>query len=78
MVFDEDNYVFDAFGNRVLIGLTFEETREFETLDAIIANLGPVRSSSISRSSNGARWLVLYERHEATLLALRSGAQTKH
>jgi hypothetical protein len=75
MVFDEDNYVFDVCGNRVLVGLTLEETREFETLDTLIANLGPVRSH---RSSNGIRWLVLYEKHKAALEGFRSGSKTKH
>jgi hypothetical protein len=77
MVPDEDNYVFDAGGNRVLVGLTLEETREFESLDSLLASLGHVQSSSISRSSNGIRWLVLYEKHEAALEAFRSGSKTK-
>ncbi len=55
MEFDEDHYVFDTCGNRVLVGFTLEETREFERLDTLIANLGPVRSSSIGRSSDGVR-----------------------
>jgi hypothetical protein len=75
MVFDEDNYVFDADGNRVLVGLTLDETREFEMLDTLIANLGPVQSH---RSSNGIRWLVLYEKHEAALNGFRNGSKTKH
>jgi hypothetical protein len=46
MVFDEDNYVFDAGGNRALVGLTLDETREFESLDALIASLGSMSSTS--------------------------------
>jgi hypothetical protein len=74
MVFDEDNYVFDAGGNRVLVGLTLDETREFESLDALIASLGSM--SSTSRSPTKIRWLVLYEKHEAALEAFRKGSRT--
>ena len=34
MADDEDSYEIDAFGNRVLIGLSAEETKEFMLLDA--------------------------------------------
>ena len=36
MAFDDDNYVLDADGNAVLVGLTLDETREFECLDELI------------------------------------------
>jgi hypothetical protein len=39
MALDDDNYVLDADGNRVLIGLTLDETREYERLDALISAL---------------------------------------
>jgi hypothetical protein len=37
MTDDEDDFVLDAAGNRVLIGLSLEETIEFEFLDDNIA-----------------------------------------
>ncbi len=78
MTLEQDDYVFDSHGNRLLIGLTLEETDEFERLDALIASLVPTSSSSTGYSSNGIRWLVLYEKHEAALEAFRSGSKTKH
>jgi hypothetical protein len=39
MACDDDSYVLDADGNRILIGLTLDETREFERLDELISNL---------------------------------------
>jgi len=36
----DDNYILDGDGNRILIGLTLDETREFERLDELISNLG--------------------------------------
>ena len=34
---DDDNYVFDADGNRIFVGLTLDEKREFECLDELIS-----------------------------------------
>ena len=61
MAFEDENYVLDADGNRVLIGLTLEETREYERLDALISVLSSTRSVSTDerRSQNERRWLVL-------------------
>ena len=56
----------DADGNRILIGLTLDETREFECLDELISNLSSVPTDD-SRSQNERRWLVLYDKHEAAL-----------
>jgi hypothetical protein len=78
MTLEQDDYVFDLHGNRILIGLTLEETHEFERLDALIASLVPTSSSSTGYSSNGIRWLVLYEKHEAALEAVRCRSKTKH
>ena len=66
MACDDDNYLLDAEGNRILIGLTLEETREFERLDELISNLSSAPTDD-SRSINERRWLVLYDKHEAAV-----------
>lgn len=60
----DDNYILDSDGNRILIGLTVAETREFERLDELISDLSTAPTDD-SRSINERRWLVLYDRHEA-------------
>jgi hypothetical protein len=79
MGLDDDNYVADADGNSVLVGLTLDETREFECLDELISGLDPVASASTDdgRSLNERRWLVLYEKHEAALRAFSITQKTK-
>jgi hypothetical protein len=59
----DDNYILDGDGNRVLIGLTIDETREFERLDELISDLSSAPNAD-SRSINERRWLVLYDKHE--------------
>jgi hypothetical protein len=66
MACDDDSYVLDADGNRILIGLTLDETREFERLDELISNLISAPTDD-SRSQKERRWLVLYDKHEAAL-----------
>lgn len=80
MAFDDDNYVLDADGNRILVGLTLDETREFECLDELISSLGPMSSVSTDddRSLNERRWLVLYEKHDAALRPFLTTQKTKH
>jgi hypothetical protein len=58
----------DSLGRLVLIGLTFEETEEFERLDATPALdkdgclfPWPTDGDSLPRSEH--RWLELYEKH---------------
>ena len=57
MAFDDDNYVLDADGNSVLVGLTLDETREFEGLDELISGLDPMSpvSTDDGRSLNERR-----------------------
>lgn len=62
----DDNYVLDADGNRILIGLTLDETREFEHLDELISNTSPVATDDNS-SMIERRWLVLYDKHDASV-----------
>ena len=66
MACDDDSYVLDADGNRILIGLTLDETREFERLDELISNLISAPADD-SRSQKERRWLVLYDKHEAAV-----------
>jgi hypothetical protein len=72
----DDSYVLDSDGNRVLIGLTLDETREFECLDELISSLSSA-STSDSRSLNERRWLVLYDKHEAAVRIYLSSQNAK-
>jgi len=62
----DDVYVVDAGGNRILIGLTADETREFERLDDLISELGPAGTDDI-QSLNERRWLILYDKHQSSV-----------
>jgi len=62
----DDDYVVDAGGNRILIGLTADETREFERLDDLISELGPAGTDDI-QSLNERRWLILYDKHQSSV-----------
>ena len=57
-------YFVDGSGRRVLVGLTIEETSEFEALDGF-ATVGSCGTKAVSWVANGAvRWLELYAKHE--------------
>ena len=61
-------YFVDAAGRRVLIGLTVEETQEFEGLDRgqVDSKTGPVAEAALISAEDGERrWLALYEKHES-------------
>jgi hypothetical protein len=66
MASEDDGYILDADGNRILIGLTLDETREFERLDELILNLSSAVTDD-KRSRNERRWLMLHDRHEAAV-----------
>ena len=66
MACGDDSYVLDSNGNRILIGLTLDETREFENLDELISSLSSAPTNE-SGSPNERRWLVLYDKHEAAV-----------
>jgi hypothetical protein len=60
----------DIFGRRVLIGLSYAETHEFESLDAEppIDEHGQLlrwETEDKSFPPGQARWLELYKRHQA-------------
>ena len=67
----DDNYILDGDRNRILIGLTIDETREFERLDELISDLSSAPTDD-SRSINERRWLVLYDKHESAVRAYLS------
>ena len=63
------SYSRDSLGRRVLIGLTFAETREFERLDAEppIDEHGQLLRWELEEQSfppNQTRWLELYRKHQ--------------
>ncbi len=61
-------YFVDAVGQRVLIGLTIEETREFEDLDRAQADQGTGGPPGVVVGSfvlDECRWLALYEKHHS-------------
>jgi hypothetical protein len=68
-------YSRDTLGRRILIGLTFSETREFERLDAEppVDEHGDTLRWEIDEDSfppNQLRWLELYKKHRAACILL--------
>jgi hypothetical protein len=67
-------YGVDKSGRRVLVGLSIEETFEFETLD----NIAPLDEAGnhiawrdgVPITSRERRWLELYQKHDAAWRAL--------
>jgi hypothetical protein len=62
-------YFVDENGRRVLIGLTIEETFEFETLDSLPAldengNHVAWDEKGIPTTTREKRWLELYSKHD--------------
>ena len=57
---DDSEYEIDSAGNRVLIGLSLEETTEY-------LRLGEIVTTQTSDEDNALRWLELYEKHFAAL-----------
>lgn len=70
MIDDDEKFMLDADGNRVLIGLTVEETLEFDRLERHINKTGPF--PHISRDewhrSEEKRWLELWDQHQAAMV----------
>jgi hypothetical protein len=69
MAFGESNYAVDEEGNRVLLGLTVEETRELLELTDALATARPEQPlSSIDWTRpEEMRWCELMKRHAAEL-----------
>jgi hypothetical protein len=80
MADDEDSYEIDALGNRVLIGLSAEETEEFLRLDAAISETGPLLQITMDEWYNPRerRWLELYEKHETARRPFLKSSKTRH
>jgi hypothetical protein len=76
----ESNYAFDADGNRVLIGLTVEETRELLALTELLAIIKPDEPLSFIdwAAPREKRWLVLMQKHTAELEQFLRAGLTKH
>lgn len=73
-------YFVDGSGRRVLIGLTIEETFEFETLDNLPALDEP--GGQVAQDENGApiatrekRWCELYRKHDIAWTEWKTRAQ---
>ena len=69
-------YCIDHEGRRVLIGLTVEQTREFERLE--LPDPSSDMQSGISMNSDAARlshgrWLELYQQHQEAWEIWRAG-----
>ena len=81
MIKDDDAFQIDAKGNRVLIGLTAEETEEFFRLEEIIANSCPrPQLGEVDWvMPEDERWLELYEKHESARRPfMNAGNKTRH
>ena len=78
MTDDDEHFGLDSEGNRVLIGLSVEETREFETLENTISKRNIPLSSDEWDSPNEKRWLELYEKHWSALKAFLKTSKTRH
>ena len=63
----QSNYTPDADGRQVIIGLSFDETREFERIDASLPFNGkpvwPDFGNDIPLLPMEARWLELWNKH---------------
>ena len=75
-------YFVDAVGRRVLIGLTLEETFEFERLDSQPAVAGggaqPAREpDGLWPVAGEQRWLELYAKHEGAWRAWMAQSRTE-
>jgi hypothetical protein len=80
VIFDAGSYALDDDGNRILIGLTVEETREVLDLTDLLATINPGQSlSSIDWTSpKEKRWLALMQKHAGALEKLARARRTKH
>jgi hypothetical protein len=76
-------YFVDTVGRRVLIGLTLEETFEFERLDSEQVSAQQSRhvlpddDRGWAQASGEQRWLELYEKHEGAWKAWMAQSRTQ-
>jgi len=80
MIDDGDSYEIDADGNRVLIGLSAQETREFFRLDRMIGAGKPLPGLARDEwvRTEDLRWLELYEKHETARRPFLRLSKTRH
>jgi hypothetical protein len=76
--FSEDSFQLDQQGNRVLVGLTVEETREFVLLDLGFDKSMPSLAMDDAETPEQQRWLELYEKHEVAMKPFISTHRTRH
>lgn len=74
-------YFVDAQGHRVLIGLSLEETAEFEALDvAVTETLQITAETGMGKEAaavDDVRWLELYSKHEGAWRVWMAQSQAK-
>jgi hypothetical protein len=68
------HYTLDRMGRRVLVGLSLEETSEFERLDVSIPHgRKPFSASAIvALEPAEIRWLELYRKHRAAFETMQN------
>lgn len=69
-------YVVDVSGRRVLVGLTLEETSEFEDLDSSLPVLLD-RADQMPSAPEG-RWLELYDKHDKAWIKWKADLRGGH
>ncbi|MGF6431992.1 MULTISPECIES: hypothetical protein [Bradyrhizobium] len=73
-------YVVDVSGKRVLVGLTLEETSEFEDLDSSLPGLadGGDKGTGLVPSAGEGRWLELYDKHDKAWIKWKADLRAGH
>jgi hypothetical protein len=74
-------YCVDGEGQRVLVGLTFQETLEFEALDTIPADRAYTRPEACreeAKDTRKQRWVQLYTKHETAWREWKVSQQNSH
>jgi hypothetical protein len=77
---DNDDFELDPAGNRVLIGLSVEETDEFFSLEGTIRAGGSLVNilRDELHSPEERRWLELFDKHMIAKLPFLQAGKTKH
>ncbi|MBR0898164.1 hypothetical protein JQ616_24665 [Bradyrhizobium tropiciagri] len=70
-------YVVDVSGRRVLVGLTLEETSEFEGLDSALPD-GEEERQGLVPSAGEGRWLELYVKHDKAWIKWKADLSAGH
>ncbi len=70
------HYTLDGMDRRILVGLSFEETVEFERLDKSLPYAGrhvwPFSTAIVPGLPKEVRWLELYRKHRAAFDAMQN------